>query len=219
LSSTVLFCIQLVLLAYSGSQQLMKLLESDSGMSLTWVLLWLAFLVMNLLLSIQAYRSKRVTENLQLIIMYAALIGMCLSWLGVMFYRNTLTFNLYDLFNTLFAAISTMAVFMVARHLEWYENRPTLSEITQHPWTRTALALLYKAVPQVTLTVQILAGESQAVSGAMILIGHVSIIMRFIQALLSMRKAGYNQNIVAILISEGGNELTWITFTVVWLNG
>jgi hypothetical protein len=218
LSSTVLFFVQLILLAYSGSQQLAKLLESDSGMSSTWILLWLAFLVINLLLSIQAHRIRPSTENRQLIIMYAALIGMCLSWIGVMLYRNTLAFSIYDLFNFLFAAISTIAVFWVARRYKWYENHYTVAEITRHPWTRTALALSYKAVPQVTLAVQVMSGEQQAVSGAMILIGHISIVLRFVQALLSMRSTGYNQNVAAILISEGGNELSWIAFTAVWLN-
>jgi len=201
-----------------GTAQLFELAESTQGTSVTWILLWQGFVVVNLLLAVQANREKPNRENSRLVFTYIGWTLVGLSWFAVMLVKGTLSWNQYDTFNISLAIVCTAATFVQARRKGWHMGAmPTIRAMLGDPWVRACLALAYKSVPQITMAVQLFVGVPVLVAGLTVLIGHVTVLLRFAQAFLAIRKVGFNRNLVAILISEGGNELSWLAFTLVWL--
>ncbi|HAU66037.1 TPA: hypothetical protein DCW61_01700 [Candidatus Uhrbacteria bacterium] len=216
--NNILYFSQLVLMVVFGTAQLFELAESTQGTSVTWILLWQGFVVVNLLLAVQANREKPNRENSRLVFTYIGWTLVGLSWFAVMLVKGTLSWNQYDTFNISLAIVCTAATFVQARRKGWHMGAmPTIRAMLGDPWVRACLALAYKSVPQITMAVQLFVGVPVLVAGLTVLIGHVTVLLRFAQAFLAIRKVGFNRNLVAILISEGGNELSWLAFTLVWL--
>jgi hypothetical protein len=219
LVNNILYFSQLVLMVAFGAAQLVKLAESTQGTSVTWILLWQGFVVVNLLLAIRANREKPSRENSRLVYTYIGWTLVGLSWFAAMLKQGTLSWNQYDTLNILLATACTAATFVLARQKGWHMGAvPSINAMLGDPWVRACLALAYKSVPQVTMAVQLSLGIPVLVAGLTVLIGHLTVMIRFAQAFLAIRKVGFNRSLVAILISEGGNELSWLAFTIVWLN-
>jgi len=142
-----------------GTAQLFELAESTQGTSVTWILLWQGFVVVNLLLAVQANREKPNRENSRLVFTYIGWTLVGLSWFAVMLVKGTLSWNQYDTFNISLAIVCTAATFVQARRKGWHMGAmPTIRAMLGDPWVRACLALAYKSVPQITMAVQLFVG-------------------------------------------------------------
>ena len=58
LTADIFFALQLILAAVSGGSQFVRLLTTSQGLNISWLASWLAFLLINLALTIRAHRSS-----------------------------------------------------------------------------------------------------------------------------------------------------------------
>ena len=73
LTADFLFVLQLLLAVVSGGSQFVRLLTTSQGLNISWLASWLAFLLINLALTIKAHRVRPSRVTLQTVCSYSAL--------------------------------------------------------------------------------------------------------------------------------------------------
>jgi hypothetical protein len=68
LTADFLFALQISLALISGGSQFLRLLSTSQGVNVSWLASWLAFLLVNLALTIRAHRSQPSRVTLQTIL-------------------------------------------------------------------------------------------------------------------------------------------------------
>ena len=96
------FALQLVLALISGGSEFRRLLSTTQGVNLSWLASWLAFLLINLALTIRAHRRQPSRVTLQAVLTYAAWTTVIAACLGAMLWNGT---DLWDAKDTLTAIL------------------------------------------------------------------------------------------------------------------
>ena len=183
------------------------MLDSVEGVSITWMLFWVAFLAVNLGLALRAQRNFASRISRQVITIYTLWTAVCAANLlllllspGVVWTRvDTLTATL-----TLGGVVVATAIGR-ARGLRFDD-----------PMLHAAYAVFCKAVPQLTLAWNIHREGGAGISVVAFTAGHLTIAMRIAQIVFSIREAGLDRNRLGMAIGETANEASWIVATVVW---
>ena len=202
------FALQLVLALISGGSEFLRLLSTTQGVNLSWLASWLAFLLINLALTIRAHRRQPSRVTLQAVLTYAAWTTVIAACLGAMLWKGT---ELWDAKDTLTAITVTLGLAITV--LVAYRLGLGLAD----PLVHAGFAACFIGLPQLTLTYKIFTVGGEGMAGLMLLAGHIGICTRLGQLWFAIREAGWDRNRQGAALSELANEGTWILVTLAWL--
>ena len=203
-----LFYVQAACALALGISQLRRMLTSVEGVSIAWMLFWVAFLAVNLGLAIRAHRQFSSRISRQTIAIYTLWTAVCGANLLLLVISPAARWNLVDGVTTVITLGGVGVATLIGRARGLKLGDPLL---------HAAYAVFCKAVPQLTLAWNILREGGAGISIVAFTAGHVTICLRLWQVWFSIREAGLDRNRLGIAIGEAANELSWVVATVVWL--
>ena len=218
-----LFWAQLVALSVFGLSEFFAILVSSDGISISWLICWELFLLVNLFLAVLADKEKSSRVSKQTIIIYAAWIVM----IGLDIFAAIISGN------TSWAKLDTIVILVV---LVFQVFTPAFVEVTGlppgHPLIKAYHAVALKAVPQLALAAYMLENGGHSLSLWAILAGHLTICLRLGQIYISIsevsdsntdasevRDGGEQKfgNRKAMMVGEVANEVSWAVVTIAWI--
>ncbi len=202
------FALQLVLALISGGSEFRRLLSTTQGIDLSWLASWLAFLLINLTLTIRAHRRRPSRVTLQAVLTYAAWATVIAACLGAMLWKGTDLWDGKDTLTAMTVALGLGITVLVARRLGL-----GLAD----PLVHAGFAACCIGLPQLTLTYKIFTVGGAGMAGLMLLAGHIGICTRLGQLWFAIREAGWDRNRQGAALSELANEGTWLLVTLAWL--
>lgn len=208
LIADALFVIQVLCASAFGIAQYHTMQGTVAGVSTTWFLFWGVFLVVNLVLAVNAYRAFASRIALQTVIIYAVWALVCAVVLLVLLATEAARWNHVDDVTAVITVAGCLGAIVIGRR-----RGLALSD----PLVRASFAVFCKAVPQLTLAWNIWEAGGAGISAVAFAVGHITISMRLWQVWLSIREAGWDRNRLGIAIGEAANEVSWIVATAVWL--
>mgnify|MGYP003394621956 CR=1 FL=1 len=205
----LLFGVQVVLAVIFGYSQVTHMLQNGAdGVSIGMWTSFCLFAGLNLGLAIKAnkvYPDRNSQQNIfvyGLWVLIAALNATIILVKSPGWDRTDTTVVILLLFGTL-----VIGFVAKKKHLN-----------IRDPMIRGWLALLCKAMPQLAQAWKIVLNRgAPGFSPAMVWLGHATILVRLAQLGFAVREAGWDKNRRASLLSEIGNELSWIIVTIIWL--
>lgn len=203
----VLFLVQLGCAAAFGLGQFWQMLSSTEGISITWFAAWEIFLLLNLRLAWRAHRAQASLVTSHTLTIYAFYAVMIALDLAAMLARDSWAWTAEDTLSAALVAAGVASVFVVGA----VRRRPI-----GDPLIMGALAVFFKAVPQLVLAWSIHLNGGAGLALAAIVAGHVTIVMRLIQLAVAIREAGWDRNRIGSFVSEVPNELSWVLVTIAW---
>ena len=204
-----LFWIQIVCGFIAGSSPALKMLESTQGVTLSFFLSGLGFMVINLWLSFNAFTESHLRGKVkyQSILIYAMWTIFSIVHIGIVLWKMPNLWGYIDVITISILAIGTTILvnFAKIRRIQ-----------IRGPYIKMWFAILFKSIPQLLLAITIFLHGGSGVSGVWLLFAHIIIISR-IGHLWTSSHQGWNKNTRASFISELWNEATWSIATISWL--
>lgn len=191
-----------------GITQILQMLRSTEGVSLTWFLFWALFLAINLRLAVRAHQAYPTRLSRQTIVTYLTWCAALGGAMVVLLWRALGQWEDVDTLNVVVSSAGIAAVLAVGR---------THGLGIGDPLVRGWLAVFFKGTPQLTLAWHILQHGGEGLAPFAILSGHITINLRIGQLLFGLREAGWDRNRMGSAISEVANEVSWVVATVAWL--
>lgn len=204
----VLFVIQVSCASAFGVAQYRTMQTTVEGVSTTWFLFWVVFLIVNLVLAVNAYRAFASRIALQIVIIYAVWSLVCAAVLLALLLADAAQWNHVDDVTAVITVAGCALAVVIG-----YRRGLAVSD----PLVRASFAVFCKAVPQLTLAWNIWEAGGAGISGVTFAVGHITISMRLWQVWLSIREAGWDRNRLGMAIGEAANEASWIVATAMWL--
>ncbi len=208
LTADFCFALQIALALVSGGSEFLRLLSTSQGVNLSWLASWLAFLLINLTLTIRAHRSQPSRVTLQTVLSYAAWTTVIAACLGALLWQGT---ELWDAKDTLTAGAVGLGVVAIG----WQARRRGLN--LTDPLVNAGFAVCFIGLPQLTLAYKIFTVGGEGMAGLMLLAGHLGILTRLGQLWFALREAGWDRNRQGAALSELANEGTWLLVTLAWV--
>jgi hypothetical protein len=208
ITADAFFAVQIGCALVSGGGEFLRLLTTSQGVNLSWLVLWLAFLVMNLALTARAHLSQASRVTLQTVLTYAAWTTVIAADLSAMLWKGRELWDFKDTATTILVGLSVALIWLGA-------GRRGL-KITD-PLVNGGFALCFIGIPQLTLAYKIFTEGGAGMAGAMLLAGHIGIMTRLGQLWFAIREAGWDRNRKGAALGELANESTWLLVTLAWL--
>ena len=202
------FALQLVLAAVSGGSQFLRLLSTSQGVNISWLASWLAFLVINLALTIRAHFTQPSRVTWQTVLTYCAWTLVIAANLALLLWRGTAGWDAKD---TGTAIVVSLGLFLILAWSRWQGLAWT------DPVVHGLFGVCCIGLPQVTLAYKIFQEGGAGLAGGMLLAGHIAILTRLGQLWFALREAGWDRNLMGAAMSEAANEITWLLVTFAWL--
>src|SRR3989344_9472896 len=182
------------------------------GLSIAMIFFYGAFTVINLRLprrSLQEYPGKKTQKSFATYLMWTFLWGanIILVIRGLVMNPRKLWLPV-DNVASIAVAIGLLVVWRFARR-----NQLTLKD----PMVHGGVALVLKSVPQIFQGIGFLVSGGASWRGDTVLIGHATTLVRILQLWRQGREEGLDRHARAFLVSEIGNELSWLLATAAWL--
>jgi len=89
LTADIFFALQLILSAVSGGSQFVTSAHHSQGLNVSWLASWLAFLLINLALTIRAHRTQPSRITLQTVLSYGAWTTVITANLTLLLWKGT----------------------------------------------------------------------------------------------------------------------------------
>ena len=210
LTTDALFAVQIGSTIVSGGSEFLRLLTTSQGVNLSWLASWLAFLSINLTLTIRAHLKQPSRVTLQTVLSYGLWALMIAACLGAMLWRGT---DLWDAKDTLTAILVGSGVILTGLWVWW--RRLKISD----PLVNAGFAVCFIGLPQLTLAYKIFTVGGEGMAGLMLLAGHIGILTRLGQLWFAIREAGWERDRQGAALGELANEGTWVLVTLAWLAG
>ena len=202
------FVLQITLAWVFTVPQVARSFSSTAGMTTTWSLLCSIFIIVNLWLAVTAYKIARDRKSLQIVFVYANWLPLWAIMCVVLLTKGHWTNN-----DSVVMVLVGVALTIL---LAWRRKETIFSTVTE-PITRGCVSLIVKSTPQLFIAYCIVnAGSNKGLAGLTLLIGHTTVCLRLCEIYLAAKKVGWNKPNLGLLISEGGNELTWCITTIAW---
>ncbi len=208
ITADIFFALQLILSAVSGGSQFMRLLTTSQGLNVSWLASWLAFLLINLALTIRAHRTQPSRITLQTVLSYGAWTTVITANLTLLLWKGTEVWDAKDTVTTVAVILGLLLTWVWAR----WQGLPCTD-----PLVHGLFAVCFIGLPQVTLAYKIFQVGGAGLAAGMLLAGHVAIMTRLGQLWFAIREAGWERNRVGAAMSEAANEITWLLVTFAWL--
>jgi hypothetical protein len=208
ITADAFFALQLVLALISGGSEFIRLLSTAQGVNSSWLASWLAFLLLNLGLTIRGHRHQPSRVTLQAVLTYAAWTTVIAACLGAMLWKGQ---DLWDAKDTVTALVVGAGLVLVWLWSRWRDLR------LADPMVHAGFAACFIGLPQLTLAYKIFTVGGAGMAGLMLLAGHIGICTRLGQLWFTIREAGWDRHRRAAALGELANELTWVLVTLAWL--
>ncbi len=208
LAADAFFLLQLCLAGISGGSQLVRLFSSTQGVNVTWLASWLAYLLINLALTVRAHLLKPSRVTRQTVATYAAWSLAITACLAVLLWQGAEKWAGVDTLNAALVGTGVLATGGWARL-----RGLSLTD----PLVKGFFGVCFIGLPQVILAYNIFTVGGAGLAGGMLLAGHLGITTRLGQLWFAIREAGWDRNRQGAAISELANEATWVLVTVAWL--
>ncbi len=202
-----LFLIQIVGATTFGAAQFRVMQSTVEGVNTSWFAFWLAFLVLNLVLAINAHRTAPSRVSRQTVVIYVVWTAVISVDLLMLLRASGATWSTLDTITTA-ATLAGIGTAMAVGRLRGFG--------VSDPMMRATIAVFCRGVPQLTLAYNVWIEGGAGLSLVGIAAGHVIISLRLFHVWFSIRDAGCDRNRLGIAIGEAANELSWIVVTVVW---
>ena len=204
-----LFWFQVFCALFSGSAQALKMLDSTQGLTLSFFIFQIGFMLINLGLSYDALTSANTNRQMkfQSIIVYLMWTIFSILHISIVLWKMPDLWRNIDTVSTSIVLLGLLLIFIYMKIKKFPVSAP---------YIRMSIAILLKSLPQLFLAGSIFLYGGSGVSGWWLLFGHFIIISRIGHLWISNNQ-GWNINTRASLISEIWNEITWATATIVWL--
>jgi hypothetical protein len=208
LTADILFLAQIGLAVVFGGSEFLRLLNTSQGIPIFWLASWLAFLLINLVLTIRAYVSYPSRVTLQAFGCYALWTVIIASDLVVLFLKGTDIWRAADSITAIVVAAGIMATLL------WgYRRGHGLGGPIVHGY----LGVLFIGIPQITLAYTIFQEGGQGLAGTALLASNFSILIRLGLLGFAISEAGWDRNRKGAAMSEFANEISWLLVTLAWL--
>lgn len=204
----LLFGIQLSCALTFGASQIHKLYDTNTSVSLSWLIFWEAFLVINMFLGFKSHRTAPTRLTKQTLWSYVAWMFVITSYLTLLFIKEKMLWGKEEITSTVVTLVGIFTTFIV-----FGLKRKSISD----PIMKGYLALCFRSIPALFVAYMVYKFNGAGLSGVAIAAGHVTILTRLIPLGLSIKDAGWDKNRVGSAISEIGNEISWLIVTIVWL--
>ena len=187
--------------------------KTTQGVNVSWFVSWEVFLGLNIWLANDAYRAQPSEGTKRTFKIYLWWMVMITINTVLMFYLGGVaTWDQYDTLTMKLVAIG--AVMAIGYGLS--QSLGLLGSI-KDPIIRGVLALVFKAVPQFILAYKMYQIDGSGLALLTVVNGHITVLTRIGQLVLTIRESGWDRNCVGSAISEVGNELSWAIVTLVWI--
>jgi hypothetical protein len=210
LTADLFFTLQIGLALISGGSQFLRLLTTSQGVNVSWLASWLAFLAINLSLTLRAHRLQPSRVTLQTVLTYAAWTTVIGADLMVLLFRGTELWDFKDTLTALAVGLGVAVTWLRARR-----QGLGLTDPLVHGW----FGVCFIGLPQLTLAYKIFTVGGAGLAGLMLLAGHIGIVSRLGILWFALREAGWDRNRRGAALSELANEATWLLVTLAWLAG
>jgi hypothetical protein len=204
-----LFLAQIGLALVFGGSEFLRLLNTSQGIPLFWLASWLAFLLINLVLTIRAYITCPSRVTLQAVSCYALWTVIIASDLVVLFVKGTDIWRAADTITAMIVAAGIAAILL------WGRRR---GHGLGGPIVHGYLGILFIGIPQITLAYTIFQEGGQGLAGAALLASNFSILIRLGLLGFAIAEAGWDLNRKGAALSESANEISWLLVTLAWLS-
>lgn len=209
LTADVLFLIQVGLALVFGGSEFLRLLRTSQGIPIFWLACWLAFLLVNLALTIRAHRSLPSRVTLQAAGCYGLWTVIIASDLTVLLLKGTDIWRAADTITALVVGAGLTVTIL------WgYRRGRGLGD----PIVHGNFGILFIGVPQITLAYTIFMEGGQGLAGAALLVSNFSILIRLALLGFAIAEGGWDRNRKGAAMSEFANELSWLLVTLAWLS-
>lgn len=206
--SDLLFWVQIFFALVFGGGQFIKMLTTTEGVSVTWLIFWEFFNILNLILAYKTDKAEPTRISRQTIRIYQAWTLVIGANIALMFWQGVGIWSERDTYSSILIPIAIAVTVFIA-----LAKRKPLAD----PMIKGWIAVFCKGIPQLVLAYSIYLYGGEGLWGVAIYTGHVTILTRLTQLTLSRTaETGWDKNRVASLLSEGFNEATWIVVTIIW---
>lgn len=208
LTADFFLILQFVLALVSGGSQFIRLLTTSQGIEISWLASWLAFLLVNLALTIKAHRTQPSRVTWQTVCSYGIWTFFIAANLTLLLWKGSASWDAKD---SATIAIVILGLFVILvwsrwRGLSWND-----------PLVHGFFGVCFIGLPQVTLAYKIFQVGGAGLAAGMLLAGHLAILTRLGQLWFTIREAGWDRNRIGAAVSEAANEVTWLLVTIAWL--
>ena len=208
LAADILFLAQIGLALVFGGSEFLRLLNTSQGIPIFWLASWLAFLLINLALTIRAYVSLPSRVTLQAVGCYALWAVIIASDLAVLFLKGTDIWRAADTITAIIVVAGIMVTILWGYRLGLGLGDPII---------HGCLGILFIGLPQITLACTILQEGGRGLAGAALLVSNFSILIRLGLLGFAIAEAGWDRNRKGAAMSETANEISWLLVTLAWL--
>jgi hypothetical protein len=209
LIADLLFGGQLLIGVFFAGSRIVRMSQTLQGVLLTEFFLIGSFCVLNLGLAIGGNRKQPSRIMRQAVIIYAFWTVAVAGCIATVLSQGSYQWGMTDTVTLAVAAV----VGMMAICIGWFRYGLTVKD----PIVRGYVAMILKGWPQLALAYKISQYGGAGLPMLAVILGHVTILIRITQLAFALREAGWDRNRKGSMISEVGNELTWLVTTAVWL--
>jgi len=205
----LLFGVQIICTFWAGISQFWKMLTTTQGVSISWLVFWEAFLIINVVLAVKAHQNKPSRVTLQIVMSYVAWTIMITADLAILILKSVDGWDQKDTTTFILAGAGIIGTLLIGH---WRYNLGLAD-----PMVRGYLAVFFKAIPQLVLAYKISMEGGDGIAFGGVFAGHITILTRLGQLWFSIREAGWDRNRIGSAISEIANEASWVIVTIIWL--
>lgn len=207
-TADTLFVVQVLCACILAGSQFFRMLNTVEGVNFAMFLTMEVFFGINLYLAIMADRAQSSRVTRQTVATYAIWTALIASNIAAILWNGGYQWGGTDTITFALTGLGVAGTLIVAaRHQRDYAD----------PIVKGYLAVFFKGTPQLLLAVKILMEGGAGTPGIAIIMGHITVCIRFGQLAFSIREAGWDRNRIGSLISELANEASWILVTIAWL--
>lgn len=206
--ANALMVVQIICTLVFGGSQAVQLLGTTQGVSPTWYVSWLVFLMANLAIEMHAHHKSPSKNTHRIIISYLLWTAMVLLDLAVIVWRGIARWSDYDSITTALVLVGVITTLFVSTFFKRGVFDPIVHGL---------FATFFKTIPQSILAAKIFMDGRGELAGLAIIVGHITVLTRLGQHAYVIREAGWERNRVGSAISEIGNWLSWLLVTLAWL--
>lgn len=208
MTADLLFGVQMVSLFIIFGVQFFRLIETTEGQLITMFVAFEGFCLLSFMLAEKAHKINPSRVTLQVMWIYGVAALLLASNIVAIFINDAYKWSGNDTKTTSIVLVGTVLLLVIAK----------LKEIDfSNPMLKGMFAIICKALPQVTLAIEVAQSGGAGIPLTTIIVAHITTLIRIGQIYFSIREAGWDKNRKWLFVSEFSNWLTHCGVTVVWL--
>ena len=201
------FAFQVAMAYIFAIPQLLRMFEDVRGVTITWLLFALVFVVLNLGLAWGTHRKTQTRATFQTLCIYGNWVVLLVPMVTIAFAKCAWTKQ--ESVVSSFIGVTAIAVMLWGR---------ATKRGAADPFLRGLLVGLFRVVPHLYLVFCIVyAGGASGIPLKTIMAANITATARIITLILSGRESGWGKGTKASLVSEIVNEGSWLLVTAIWL--